>query len=572
MIDLFLLFPGESTWIDVTHLIRAETYTQEEQIINDELASVIDTASCKLLYDQLLVAKFLSLEPGRKVYAKVFRNGDPHFYGYVATGFEHKSDEFQEDIPLELRDNTWRLDTKIPEDLQYPSSIDDPGISIGSLFESLLVRAGYEQAEIDPDVITSVTKKVRMVSIRANRQTYRNVLDEVLREYGYVLTTRPDGMLTLFKWDPDILTPKGTVSENISTVSPFTVTKQDTDHDGILLSWPKAGVLDSVCLYQDSLPIGSDGIPSGKLIEPGGYYPGDSDITEVYQTYRSTWLDRPYQEKTSRIKNEDISLVSSDHHELVWRSDSGITATATYEAQKAKVVFHNPTTEPLKLFVFEIWGRALYRHSIQETFLPSSAANPQSVEAYHLFTQDDAKLHAKRLHEKQCFGTISYQFELFEDLYNPGDIIHLTQTDPPIDTDVQITQKRWTDEIPGIGYQAVGISEFGDIQAITSSYYTSRNTQKGEKGDDAIILVVVSTNGNIFRPALTDTTLEARVYQGAQEITDRYDPSRFRWTRTSDDSYADDVWNSAHYSAGSKSIQITDEDVEHRATFFCELI
>jgi hypothetical protein len=572
MIELFLLFPGESTWLEVTHLIRAESYTQEEQIINDDMASVIDTASCKLVYDQLLVAKFLSLEPGQKVCARVFKDGGPLFYGYVATGFEHKSDEFQEDLSLELRDNSWRLDTKIPEDLQYPSSIDDPGVAIGSLFESLLLKAGYEQSEIDAEGILSATSLVRMVGMRANKQTYRNVLDEVLGEYGYVLTTKPDGTLTLYDWDSNGLSPKGTIAGSVSTVSPFTITKQDTDHDGILLSWPKVEVLDSVCLYQDSLPIGSDGIPSGKVIEPGGYYPEDADITEVYQTYRTQWLDRSFQEKTSRLKNEDISLLSSDHHELIWRTDSGITATATYEAKKAMVVFHNPTSEPLKLYVFEIWGRALYRHSIQETFLPSSAANPKSVEAYHLFTQDDAKLHATRLHEKNSFGNISYQFELFDDLYEPGDIVHLTQTDPLIDTDVQITKKRWTDEIPGIGYQAVGISEFGDLQAITSSYYTSKNTQKGDKGDDAIILVVVSTNGNIFRPALTDTTLEARVYQGAQEITDRYDPTRFRWTRKSNDSTADEIWNSAQYSAGGKNIQITDEDVEHRATFFCELI
>jgi hypothetical protein len=572
MIDLFLLFPGESTWLEVTHLIRAESYTQEEQIINDDLASVIDTASCKLSYDQLLVAKFLSLEPGQKVYAKAFKDGNPHFFGYVATGFEHKSDEFQEDLSLELRDNSWRLDTKIPEDLQYPSSIDDPGVSIGVLFESLLLNAGYEQSEMDLEVITMATHLVRMVSIRANKQTYRNVLDEVLGEYGYVLTTKPDGTLTLYDWDSNGLSPKGTIASNVSTVSPFTVTKQDTDHDGILLTWSKAEVIDSVCLYQDSLPIGSDGIPSGKVIEPGGYYPEDADVTDVFQTYRTHWLDRPYQEKTSRLKNEDISLLSSDHHELIWRSVSGITATATYEAKKAQVVFHNPTSEPLKLFVFEIWGRALYRHSIQETFLPSSAANPETVEAYHLFTKDDAKLHAKRLHEKNSFGNISYQFELFDDLFELGDIVHLTQADPPIDTDVQITKKRWTDEIPGIRYQAVGISAFGDLQAITSSYYTSKNTEKGDKGDDAIILVVVSTNGNIFRPALTDTTLEARVYQGSQEITDRYDPSRFRWTRKSNDSTADEIWNSAQYSAGGKNIQITDDDVEHRATFFCELI
>jgi hypothetical protein len=101
---------------------------------------------------------------------------------------------------------------------------------------------------------------------------------------------------------------------------------------------------------------------------------------------------------------------------------------------------------------------------------------------------------------------------------------------------------------------------------------SGRRGLAGEDGEDAITLVVVSTNGNIFRPELTDTILEARVYQAGEEITDQYDASRFRWTRKSDDSAADDVWNSAHYSTGGKSIQITDEDVEKRATFFCELI
>lgn len=66
MIHLSLLFPSDTIWTDVTHLVKAESYTQEEQIINDDLHSVIDTASCKLVYDQLLVGKFLNLGAGRR--------------------------------------------------------------------------------------------------------------------------------------------------------------------------------------------------------------------------------------------------------------------------------------------------------------------------------------------------------------------------------------------------------------------------------------------------------------------------------------------------------------------------
>ena len=50
MINLSLLFLDDTVWTDVTHLVRAESYTQEEQLINDDLRSVIDTASCKLVY------------------------------------------------------------------------------------------------------------------------------------------------------------------------------------------------------------------------------------------------------------------------------------------------------------------------------------------------------------------------------------------------------------------------------------------------------------------------------------------------------------------------------------------
>lgn len=84
-------------------------------------------------------------------------------------------------------------------------------------------------------------------------------------------------------------------------------------------------------------------------------------------------------------------------------------------------------------------------------------------------------------------------------------------------------------------------------------------------------LVISSTNGNIFKNGIVSTTLYATVFSWDENITDTLDDNQFIWTRVSDDTESDREWNSAHFG-GSKSINITSDDVKVRATFFCDLI
>lgn len=84
-------------------------------------------------------------------------------------------------------------------------------------------------------------------------------------------------------------------------------------------------------------------------------------------------------------------------------------------------------------------------------------------------------------------------------------------------------------------------------------------------------LVISSSNGNIFKNGNIQTTLTATVFSWDENITNTLDPNQFVWTRVSDDAEADAEWNAAHYG-GTKSIEITSEDVDVRATFFCDLI
>lgn len=84
-------------------------------------------------------------------------------------------------------------------------------------------------------------------------------------------------------------------------------------------------------------------------------------------------------------------------------------------------------------------------------------------------------------------------------------------------------------------------------------------------------LVISSSNGNIFKNGNISTTLYATVFSWDENVTDTLDDNQFIWTRVSEDTEADAVWNADHFG-GSKSIEITSEDVHVRATFFCDLI
>lgn len=82
---------------------------------------------------------------------------------------------------------------------------------------------------------------------------------------------------------------------------------------------------------------------------------------------------------------------------------------------------------------------------------------------------------------------------------------------------------------------------------------------------------IISTNGGVFKNGEINTKLIARVYKGAEDVTDTIDANRFRWTRISNDTAGDSGWNTSHFS-GTKEVTITSEDVRVRATFNCEIL
>ena len=72
-------------------------------------------------------------------------------------------------------------------------------------------------------------------------------------------------------------------------------------------------------------------------------------------------------------------------------------------------------------------------------------------------------------------------------------------------------------------------------------------------------------------PTTATGTVSGSHTTGDEDITDTLDANQFIWTRVSEDTEADNVWNEQHFG-GAKSVVITGADVKVRATFYCDLI
>ena len=91
---------------------------------------------------------------------------------------------------------------------------------------------------------------------------------------------------------------------------------------------------------------------------------------------------------------------------------------------------------------------------------------------------------------------------------------------------------------------------------------------RGDAGEGALWVSVMSSRGNFFQGGVGETVLTATVRRGDVDITAQIPPSRFSWTRTSPDAEADALWNRVHEAVGP-SVSIDDDDVTRSATFEC---
>lgn len=90
------------------------------------------------------------------------------------------------------------------------------------------------------------------------------------------------------------------------------------------------------------------------------------------------------------------------------------------------------------------------------------------------------------------------------------------------------------------------------------------------KEDIVYKVEISSSNGNIFKNGAITTVLTAKVYKGKEDITDTLDNTAFVWRKFDKNGMESTAWRNAHLGMG-KSITITHEDVQEKATISCDI-
>jgi hypothetical protein len=124
------------------------------------------------------------------------------------------------------------------------------------------------------------------------------------------------------------------------------------------------------------------------------------------------------------------------------------------------------------------------------------------------------------------------------------------------------------------------LSEYEPIAhpVVVSMPRVSAVARKGDPGPqglqgEAYVVVIESSNGDVFKPGeAMHTTLRARVFLNGAEVTQTIPDSVFSWRRKSFYEPNDDaLWNSNH-TAGYRTIDVTADSVNGRATYFCDIV
>jgi hypothetical protein len=450
------LFFSDGATFDATGLVREGSLVINRQLFNEQKTSCVDSASFAVKHDAALADKIKA--ENKRIGVHIQESGKRIFTGVIEPTFSQAVTAYIGDISFEAADATWKLDEKATEDLVYENyAACDPADASHSLFHLLMAKAGYSPQEIEQTVV--ISKTVRCFHVAKGTATWRSALDTLLSEYLYTLHADENGVTLLFPWTGNGGGASVEVAGNKSAVKEFQWKKTANYYDGVAVEWSRTTLIQDALLFRDAPSVSSKGEFAGVAIAPGDYYPKDSDIHEVWQSYSSQWLDIPYNARETRLKNEDLSLLNTTNPILLYDADEGIVVdNEDFESHRARIIFKNTGGETKYLRLFEIHGDALIRSNSVNITAPPGAAEPKTYASVCLFDDESANKFADALAADALYSDFQFAFGL--NTVEPlGALAHISD-DCGVDTLAIIFQREERANDPVVSYTAVAVRDY----------------------------------------------------------------------------------------------------------------
>jgi hypothetical protein len=507
------------------------------------------------------------------------------FTGYLSTSYSWTlTDSGTQALAITIEDTGTRLLGKaFVESGRYLFHCP-AGEAVGAICRMAGIIVSPQCVWLTPTVTRSVDGSI----------TCRELLDQLVYELGHVYYFDALGQLRLYKVDCASTENLPFLDKDSLVVvggKAITLSKKIRQYKSARVSFTRLGTASDYLVYRNTTGRG-DGHPYCYLkLEGGSHFDGNEIYTEAEWTEAQTDSFRTpalieacnAASEIDIVGSNRIIAVSNVRIEFTAESGSITASISPAGGPYLKVAAHNGGTLAYHITRLDAHADIIFERDVNVVrtadaqLAAESSDNVIGEELSFVHDRTLAQAHANLLGQYHRHAGSSYGFFSSVDL-PCGTLVRLVDDAfSGLNVAVLVTARTFTDESAVIAYQAVGISAF-DLAAPAYLQVLGRGRNDtvgpaGPAGEDAYLVQVISEGGTTFRTTGAFTsTMRARVFKGGIEVTDSFTDADFRWSRTSADEHSDEIWNSAHYSVGGKTLAITQDDVAGRTNFFCTLL
>ena len=330
------------------------------------------------------------INANKLIKAKITRDGETYFTGYVRPDFDYSKIQRFQPIQLELVNATY-----ITSFYEIESAVAYKDTTLGAIVYNLLERAeimGQDTSFLDEPIIFDIIEE---------GTTVKDALSQILFEYGYFWDFDKNGEFTVQKIYNKNVT-SSVILDGTNILEKVQVSKKEQEFDRVELEYDHYEKFDNILIFQDNTG-GSSVVRKGCFIELGpGKYLGQIEGETSYDiTYDSDkgeviWVD-----------NASLSIASNNRNK--------VQSTFINKNTKGNLsVYNSDLYKSSFILLLEVYGTAYVKTIESATIKVGQDGKNKSIKSKHIHSKAAAENFAKMYYDwgKSCDYVISLQSKL----------------------------------------------------------------------------------------------------------------------------------------------------------------
>ena len=414
------------------------SFTFAENLCSTAWKSAVDTASCKLVFNDRnvvelsdIVSKIVEAQqsfPQKEIQFEALNADESKtvFRGSLDLGkLSIESSKIPGSISITAKSPIDKLGKKPKANfVLYPATVKD-------VVERCVAEAGLGLIVEWKASISGKQLEVPFVVTDEDSDTWRDKIDTLLMEMGgCTLSFDHNGNKLYISKVNDESKAFSDIPVNYHVQSKLKSTTTKFAKDGVVVSYGNLKISkDQTVYYHDINLEKKDSFLKGDEIAPGVYYPFDSDITKAFEEYQTSNLDYGTLIGNTRKANNHINLfyvdpastkvtiIASDmngkgvsdwySNETFISKEGGFTypGGGAFYPRKAWLSFKNNTENPVNITQFSISGDTYYSDAEYRIVMPLDCEDPEEYSAKYIADTETAKTLASFLMNQKRFGS-----------------------------------------------------------------------------------------------------------------------------------------------------------------------